>query len=124
MGTLDFCDQTPTVTSPPFIDQNPGTVESGVTFCQGSPCATGIGEVPGSGMVLLPNIAEDRAALTGVFPGAEVLLLDGAGRLAIAPRRTQADRMELGLSALPNGAYRLVVRSSAGQRVLPLVIAR
>ncbi len=123
-GTLDFCDWTPTVSVPPFIDQNTGAVENGITFCQNSPCATGVGENYLPGMELCPAIAADRTTLVHVPQGAAVLLLDAAGRMALPPRRPMTDRVDLSLSGLPNGHYRLVVRASAGQRVLPLVIAR
>lgn len=123
-GTLDFCDWTPTVSSPPFIDQNTGAVENGITFCQNSPCATGFPDPFGENLVLSPAIAHDLAVLNGVPVGAYVALFDAAGRLAMPRRRSIADRWELPLSGLPSGSYRLVVHASAGQRVLPLVIAR
>ena len=123
-GTLDFCDGTPTVFSPPFIDVNFGTVESGITFCQNGPCASGVQESFGSWMSLSPSIASDQVTLAGIPLGASVRLVDAVGRIGQNLRSTTTDRLELPLSALPNGAYNLLVQGAAGQRVLPFVIAR
>ncbi len=123
-GTLDFCDWTPTVSVPPFIDQNTGVVESGITFCQNNPCATAIAEDFGKDVALSPGASMDLAVVSGLPPGADLMVLDATGRIALPVRRPIADRVELGLSGLSNGAYRLVVRGATGQRVLPLVIAR
>ncbi len=123
-GTIDICDWTPTVNMPPFIDLNTGTVESGITFCQNSPCASGVHEGFGVGIGASPTVAMDEVLLTGLPPGVAVLLMDAVGRVVLPARMAATDRMELGLSSLPTGAYRMVVRGAAGQRVLPLVIAR
>ena len=123
-GTLDFCDWTPTVSAPPFIDQNTGAVENGITFCQSSPCATAIPDGFTQGLELSYAVSTDQPVLNGLPIGADVMLVDAAGRVAQPVRRSVTDRMDMVLSGLPNGTYLLVVRASAGQRVLPLVIAR
>ena len=123
-GTIDLCDWTPTVNMPPFIDLNSGTVESGVTFCQNSPCASGVHEAFGLGIGASPSLAQDEVVLTGLPPGVAVVLMDAVGRVALPARMAVSDRMELALSSLPAGAFRVVVRGAAGQRVLPFVIAR
>jgi hypothetical protein len=123
-GTIDFCDWTPTVSTPPFIDYSPGTVESSVTFCQNSPCATGLTEVFGPSLALMPPIASDQTLLCGIPTNASVRVVDGTGRTALPAFRPATDLSELSLSLLAPGIYRVVVTSSAGQRALPLVIAR
>ncbi len=123
-GDLDFCDLSPTVTVPPFLDSSPGPVDNSVTFCQNNPCATSVTEVFASGLQLLPSITAEQATLIGIPTGSTVQLIDAAGRIAWPGTGTRAERLELPLGGLPNGAYRVVVRGAAGQRVLPLVIAR
>ena len=124
-GTLDFCDWTPTVSVPPFIDQNTGAVENGITFCQNSPCATGLDEGSGASLMLAPSSTSDITLLSGL-PAAPVSIrvVDGSGRLVLPAFTPAADRVELHLSSLATGIYRVVVVSPSGQRMLPLVIAR
>lgn len=123
-GTLDFCDQTPSVSVPPFIDQNTGAVENGITFCQNSPCASSINEPFGATLELSSSIVTDQVILMGIPKGATFALMDAIGRMVLPARTASVDRVELGLSGLPIGVYRLVVAGSSGQRMLPLVIAR
>ena len=123
-GTLDLCDQTPTVNIAPFVDANTGVIESGITYCQNSPCATSVQEGSTVSMELFPVLASDQVTLVAVPVGASVLLLDHLGRLMRPMRTAVVDRMDLDLSGLTAGAYRAVVRGSVDQRVLPFVISR
>lgn len=123
-GTLDFCDQSPTVNVAPFVDLNTGAVESGITFCQNSPCATSVQESFAADMELSPVIASDLITLTRMPAGVMVTVLDASGRLSRPVPARLTDRTEVDLSGLAAGPYRVVVRGPAGQRVLPFVIVR
>ncbi len=122
-GPLDFCDQSPTVGTPPFLDVNTGTVGSAVTFCTNSSCITGIADHAVQVIALAPNPASDRMTIFGTVAGDAITVVDASGRQGLRMKAT-ADRTELDLAAMANGAYRVIVRSRAAVRALPLIIAR
>lgn len=123
-GMLDVCDGSPTASSPPFIDQNTGTVDTSVTFCESSPCATVVPEVFAAEAVVLPAPGMERVILAGLPMDAVVIVLDAAGRHLISVRTAGGGRMELPVAEIADGIYRVVLIGKAGRRVLPMVLVR
>ena len=69
VGSLDFCDETPTVSVPPFIDTNTGAVDQGIIYCASEKCSVGIGEDSFAVLVVAPNPANDQVTFEGMPAG-------------------------------------------------------
>ncbi|MCC7502394.1 MAG: T9SS type A sorting domain-containing protein [Flavobacteriales bacterium] len=105
IGTLDFCDETPAVSVPPFIDTNTGTVDQGIVYCASEKCSVGLGEGAFAGLVLAPNPAHDEVTFEGMPVGAELRIYDGLGQLVLAPGAAMGTRTTLDLTGLAKGIY-------------------
>lgn len=79
-GQVDFCDATPTTSTPPIIDLNTGTVGPGVTFCITGSCTEGMAEPTSRSLHFQPNPAHRWVRLAGVPHGARVMAHDATGR--------------------------------------------
>ena len=122
-GPLDLCDQSPTVSSPPFLDENTGEVENTVTFCTNSACVVGIADHFASAISIAPNPANESVQLVGLATGDLISVIDATGRTCMLKRST-SDRTHMDVSALSVGSYRIRVGPGTGVRVLPLLIVR
>jgi len=123
-GLIDFCDGTPTVSSPPFIDVNTGTVAGSVTFCAAEPC--GPKQLPARhelGLRIGPNPAQDHL-LIDLPVKASLTLRDASGRVVLARSVNAAGQAMLDVSMLPAGVYALTMEAGALKEVQRVVIAR
>lgn len=117
LGHLDFCDASPTVLTPPFIDQSTGTVDPNVVFCDSGKCTVGIGEGPWSSVAVGPNPADDRLRLTGLPEGPlRFDLLDAMGRTCPVQVSGGGAARSLDLALLATGGYLLRVCGGEGCR--------
>jgi hypothetical protein len=84
--------------------------------------ASGTDEASGS-FEAYPNPANDVVVLTTTgFEGAELQVLDAAGRVVVS-ERLAADRNVINVAKLANGTYTLVLNQGFGREVKRLVIA-
>lgn len=121
VGTLDFCDETPTVSVPPFIDTNTGTVDQGIIYCASEKCTVGIMEESMLRLILTPNPAEEQVTFEGMPVGAEIKLYDGLGRLVRAPGVALGTRTTVDLSGLAKGIY-LASATKGKQRLISRLV--
>lgn len=122
VGTLDFCDETPTVSVPPFIDTNTGTVDQGIVYCASEKCTVGIGDEAFAGVVLAPNPVNDRIVISGI-PGfaSSMVLLNAMGQQLEVPVRGLGSQRSMDLSSAPSGAYLLRMCTDHGCRTFRVV---
>lgn len=124
-GQVDFCDLTPTVSSPPFIDVNTGTVAGSVTFCAPGGCGP-------QGMHLRPEACNIRIwpvpaqdhLFVQVAIGAMVSLQDACGRTVLSAVSSTAEQILFSIAHLPPGVYLAVMRAGDENRVRSMIIAR
>ncbi|MBL0126310.1 MAG: T9SS type A sorting domain-containing protein [Flavobacteriales bacterium] len=124
-GQIDVCDLTPTVSSPPFLDVNSGTVAGSVSFCVGESCG--------------PMAIADRNVLADArlwpFPaqhelyveapvGSSLTIIDAIGRTVLALTKLNAARVTVDISSLPPGTYIALLRAGEEQRTFAVVLAR
>lgn len=77
------------------------------------------------GLALWPNPAADEVNLAGVPVGAQLRILDAAGRIVLEQRATQSGRQRISTAGrLSPGSYTLLVQAAAGQRTFRLVVHR
>jgi hypothetical protein len=121
-GEIDFCDLTPTVTSPPFIDVNSGTVAGSVSFCAAEPCGpqSAVTNAPADSRIG-PNPANDLVRID-LSSRAIVTLRDPTGRAVISHAATQT--VTLDVSMLPPGIYSVSIERGTSETMHHLVIAR
>ncbi|HRD54457.1 MAG TPA: T9SS type A sorting domain-containing protein [Flavobacteriales bacterium] len=121
-GLIDFCDLTPTVGSPPFIDVNTGTVAGSVTYCASEPCGPQhLQARQASSLRIGPNPADDQL-LIDLPSRATLVMRDASGRVVLS--LDAARTLVLDASALPVGLYSITVASEARQEVRRVAIAR
>jgi hypothetical protein len=122
VGAMDFCDATPTVVVPPFIDQNSGTVDPAVVFCESGKCSVGIVEDAWAAMRVAPNPTNGMVEIRGLpLAPSRIDLLDALGRAwPVRMDAAGADR-SIDLSALPGGNYLLRVCTADGCRTFRVV---
>jgi len=123
-GLIDFCDGTPTVSSPPFIDVNTGTVAGSVTFCAAEPC--GPQRVQARHALSLrigPNPAQDQL-LIDLPAMASINVRDASGRVVLSRDVNTAGQSTIDVSMLPTGVYAVSVEGAALKDVRRVVIAR
>ncbi len=116
VGHMDFCDASPTVLTPPFIDQNAGTVDPNIVFCESGKCTVGITEDDLPALSLAPNPAHDQVTFEGMPAGAELRIYDGLGQLVRAPGVVLGTRTTMDLSGLAKGIY-LATATKGKQRL-------
>ena len=122
VGTLDFCDETPTVSVPPFIDTNTGTVDQGIIYCASEKCSVGFEEDNFAVLMVAPNPANGQVIFEGMPAGAELRIYDGLGQLLRAPGVAVGSRTTVDLSGLPKGIY-LATATKGRQRLTTRLVA-
>lgn len=121
-GLIDFCDLTPTVAAPPFIDANSGSVAGSVTFCAGGSC--GPQSVPANdsaGSRIGPNPSNDHVRID-ITSRSIVTVRDALGRSVSSQAASQP--LVLDVSMLPPGIYTVTLESGTRETAHRLVIAR
>ncbi|MBL8001454.1 MAG: T9SS type A sorting domain-containing protein [Flavobacteriales bacterium] len=122
VGSMDFCDASPTTLVPPIIDQNYGTVDPAIVFCESGKCTVGIGEETLSGISIAPNPSRGPLQLTGLPEGdLRIELFDALGRPHQLSAQGSGRMRSLDLGSLPLGAYVLRVCASEGCRTFRVV---
>lgn len=123
-GLIDFCDGTPTVGAPPYIDVNTGTVAGSVTFCSQGSCGPQTVHTAGNSASLVgPNPANDQ--LWFELPErAAITMRDASGRVVLSMGKEQQRALQLDVSMLPVGLYSITIGAEAGQEVRRVAIAR
>ncbi|MBK9175680.1 MAG: hypothetical protein IPM46_04945 [Flavobacteriales bacterium] len=124
-GLIDFCDLTPTVSSPPYIDDNTGVVAGSVTFCAAVGCGPSAIDTPNalSGVRIWPVPAQDHLELE-VPVESSIELLDASGRIVLARSIQNRGPVTLGIAHLPVGLYAAVIRAGEEHGILRFMIAR
>lgn len=124
-GLIDFCDLTPTVGQPPYIDVNSGTVGGSVTFCAAGDCwplgATHRAASPGAR--LWPNPAGD-ALHVEAEAGAVFELRDPSGRVALSTAFASSGAQRMPVGQLPAGLYVAQLSVGAQRIAWRLALAR
>lgn len=125
-GVIDFCDATPTVSEPPFIDVNDGTVWGGVHFCSTNFCATimSVDEQQALQAVqVAPNPANGRCVVhwsSGLFI-ASYDLIDPHGRTVQHKGVPSSGELVIDAPGMA-GVFYLVLHGRGGARAIkPLV---
>lgn len=108
-GQIDFCDLTPTVTSPPFIDVNSGTVSGTVTFCASACGNVGLDDALLSTVRIGPIPARDRLLIEAPG-GAKLTLLDATGRIVLTRALVSDGRIALDVTGIAHGRYTAELR--------------
>jgi hypothetical protein len=105
-GTVDLCDQSPTVAVPPFVDLNTGSFGSGVTFCAVGACTVGVPDGPRMGTLTLRRTDADHL-LVMIERGRlqDIHLVDPAGRVLPTAYQPMDAGVVIGLGSLRAGAY-------------------
>ena len=131
IGSMQLCDLTPTMTTPPYWAVHTGTIVLNPTYCGPLACATV--DVPEtdewSGPKLYPN---PTAGAFQVELGslAETVhswaLMDELGRRIMNTFAVGSDQLTLDLSTQVPGSYWLVLQDADGEVMerLPVVISR
>jgi hypothetical protein len=131
IGSMQLCDLTPTMTTPPFWDVHTGTIVLNPTYCGPLACATvDVAEPAGStAPKLFPNPTAGTVHVEW-GPGREVVhewtLLDALGQRMMHSNAAVQEHLVLDLSTYAQGTYWLVLQDAHGavlQRV-PVVVAR
>ena len=125
-GEIDFCDLTPTVSSPPFIDMNSGTVAGSVTFCAEGGCGLNPVADPQHalfGVRAYPVPAQDWLTIEAPAQ-ARITLLDSSGREVLSAFSPQSGRSTLSISSIPSGVYVAERRDGTVRQRIRVVIAR
>ena len=125
-GEIDFCDLTPTVSSPPFIDMNSGTVAGSVTFCAEGGCGLNPVADPQHalfGVRAYPVPAQDWLTIEAPAQ-ARITLLDSSGREVPSAFSQQSGRSILSMSSIPSGVYVAERRDGTVRQRIRVVIAR
>ncbi len=122
---VDFCDGSPTTTTPPIIDENTGIVLETVTFCENGACFVGIPGHLSAPLTLSPSAPPGSFVLSGIPSGAASVRLHDASGANVGPVwRPNSSTLAIDVPGLAAGVYRVVVSGTAGQRVLPFVVLR
>ena len=125
-GEIDFCDLTPTVSSPPFIDMNSGTVMGSVTFCAEGGCGPNpVADLQHTlfGVRIYPIPTQDWLTIEAPAQ-ARITLLDGSGCEVLSAFAPQSGRSTLSISSIPSGVYVAEVRDGTARQRIRVVIAR
>jgi hypothetical protein len=131
IGSMQLCDLTPTMTTPPFWDVHTGTIVLNPTYCGPLACATvDVAELAGSAAPkLFPNPTAGTVHVEW-SPRAEVVhewtLLDALGQRMMHSNAAVQEHLVLDLSTYAQGTYWLVLQDAHGavlQRV-PVMVAR
>lgn len=125
-GEIDFCDLTPTVSSPPFIDMNSGTVMGSVTFCAEGGCGPNpVADLQHTlfGVRIYPIPTQDWLTIEAPAQ-ARITLLDGSGREVLSAFAPQSGLSTLSISSIPSGVYVAEVRDGTARQRIRVVIAR
>ncbi|MBL7965267.1 MAG: T9SS type A sorting domain-containing protein [Flavobacteriales bacterium] len=105
---LNFCDLSPSTTSPPFIDINTGTVGPGVNWCENAVCVNTLADQSGvQDIMAYPNPAWDAVTFTGngLDRVRQVMVHDQLGR-EVAPGPVQlGNSIRVDRGELPAGVY-------------------
>lgn len=117
VGAMDFCDGSPTTTVPPIIDQNNGTVDPAIVFCESGKCSVGIGEDVWAGVSIAPNPTSGRLMLSGLPTGLlRFELVDALGRACAVTSEGNRTSRSIDLEPLMSGTYVLRVCGEEGCR--------
>ncbi len=120
IGSMQLCDLTPTMTTPPYWDVHTGTIVLNPTYCGPLACAT----------VDVPE--PDEASATKLFPNPSTgmvhvelgtraeavhawVLSDALGRRMMNATEMEAEQLTLDLSAQVAGSYWLVLQDAEGE---------
>ena len=122
VGTLDFCDETPTVSVPPFIDTNTGTVDQGIVYCASEKCTVGMVEDDLFQITIAPNPSSDRIILSGLTAHVRSLsVVNAIGQPVEVPVLGTGSQRLLDLSSVPFGTYLLRLCTVEGCRCFRVV---
>lgn len=120
IGSMQLCDLTPTMTTPPYWDVHTGTIVLNPTYCGPLACAT-------------VDVTEaDEATATKLFPSPSTgmvhvelgtraeavhawVLLDALGRRMMNATEMEAEQLTLDLCAQVPGSYWLVLQDADGE---------
>lgn len=123
-GQIDFCDLTPTVTSPPIIDVNSGSVAGSVIFCAVGACnPQRVSESGSPGVRIGPNPASDRLAID-LPVMASITLRDAKGGIVLSRNAMAAGQSTMEASEIPAGVYSITLEAATLRAVLRVVIVR
>lgn len=123
-GLIDFCDATPTVGAPPYIDVNTGTVAGSVTFCAAEPCGPQHVQARHAlGLRIGPNPASDRLAID-LPVMASITLRDAKGGIVLSRNAMAAGQSTMEASEIPAGVYSITLEAATLRAVLRVVIVR
>lgn len=123
-GHVDYCDGSPTVVDPPFIDINTGTVANTVVFCAKGGCTVQVEGTQDLSWRLFPDPATDEIQVQVPSIPAKVLLFDALGRKVEAPM-TWTDRLvRIDLTGLAPGRYVVRIAGQAHPWIAPFVLIR
>ena len=124
-GTVDICDQSPTVSVPPFVDFNNGSFGPGVTYCTAGACTVGISAGAGASALTLRPFADHLVVALDRSRLQDIRLYDGSGRILPTRYQPAADGVVIDLGPLGDGAYVLrCVYRDGSMAVGRFVVAR
>lgn len=86
--------------------------------------STGLAELDGTALALLPNPAQDVVAVQGAPAGALITVYDLTGQQVVAPQAVRSDRALVDTGGLVAGLYLVQVQVGAGRHGLRLAIER
>lgn len=119
IGSMQLCDLTPTMTTPPYWDVHTGTIVLNPTYCGPLACATvDVGEVgPSASAKLYPNPSTGLVQVELAQPVAAIhswVLLDALGRRVKGSTGTFLGNLSLDLTGHVEGTYWLELRGADG----------
>lgn len=104
-----------------FEDPSNGYKTTVMRYADGS---TGLAELDGAALALMPNPAQDRVAVQGAPAGALITVFDLTGQQVVAPQAVRSDRALVDTSGLVAGLYLVQVQVGALRHGLRLAIER
>lgn len=122
-GLIDFCDLTPTVAAPPFIDANSGSVAGSVTFCLQNCGPFQIIESGLSQARIGPVPAQDVLHVDAPA-GTSFTLLDATGRAVLTTAFSSSGTSMLDVADLQPGHYTAVLNKGEVRLARNVLILR
>lgn len=128
IGSMQLCDLTPTLTTPPFLDVHTGTIVLTPTYCGPLACATvNIDERSTTGTRVHPNPTAGHARITRGADSVPVhgwMVLDPWGRTVQRGTHAPSTVVNIDLTALRSGTYWVLLVDQAGTMLerLPVVV--
>lgn len=128
IGSMQLCDLTPTLTTPPFWDVHTGTIVLTPTYCGPLACATvNIDERSTTDTRVHPNPTAGHARITRGADSVPVqgwMVMDSWGRTVQRGTHAPSTVVDIDLTALRSGTYWVLLIDQAGTMLerLPVVV--